>query len=950
MHKHIYILLGLLSFIDVFGQFQSIQPYSIETRSTGRYLNANTSANSKFVYNRAKSEWHILDNGDETFRIVNIASNEVLAVKNASLLADEKVLTEPWSTQEHQKWILIKTDGFYRILNVKSGLALSAIDEVPAVIDPNPDVAYYNFYSSVGAGVQQSYVAKEAQQFHIAPIKDSYQEALVVPQLGWKPHHKKEALLISNTELGAPTFNVVDAHSQTSVLTGTMTKWTATSTWGQYYYVADVSGLSTEGHYQIQANGLVTNMLIGNDIYFEIKYNKGGTLRYSDFFNGFWKYNHFYPETQTINEATVFDNNGTEEFTVTGTYDVPPYGWFDAHSRDSKMGRTAKAIADMCLGHFHTTNLDDKLALEDEIKYGLEHIFRTHNKDGSWPAGRIRETTPPRIYYYWVTNVDAYNSARIAKALALAYQVFKDSEPDIAAEALSTAELAWDFVINNELLVDENIGKSFKGQSVDLLGAAVEMAYATGETKYFNKADEMFNAAKFKNGIFTKEDGTKWPSETGNTYAELDNGSIPSLCRYYNIARTQGMRERVTWVMETFLDFWSAKPMSPFGFPQHPIDRTTDFGNTIQVARLAYNMLGYADYLNNEKAFEIALAAFNHLTGYNPYATSYIVGLGDETITPSVNFFKRSYEDGLGAILPGFTNDGTSFIQSFEKYQTGESVVPISSTLFYMLSRFNSYSDIVSEPEAPLDGDLKINEVNSHATPNASFVEIYNTSNKTISLENIYLEHYNTSASYPGYNGRKLMSGTIEPYGYVIVTRDLTDFEDAHGISADFSHGGIHLNTNTIGLVLRHGSLGTLDQFSDVTTSTTAFGDDHLYVRNGYNNDGTDLSIHWIDKGTQQSGTPKAYNGDISLSIPHTDNSLEVRAYPNPFSHSFSIATTYDLGNVEIIVRSLSGKLIKHLKQVSPQGLQLGTDLSAGVYLVEVVHKDYRKIMKVVKR
>ncbi|TLX71279.1 T9SS type A sorting domain-containing protein [Labilibacter sediminis] len=723
MNKKIYTLLfSLLCIFNLFGQFKETQPYSIETRSTGRYLNANSASNSKFVYGRTKSEWQIIDNGDNTFRIINIASNEVLAVKDASISSDASVLTEAWSLQDHQKWLFDESESFYTLTNVKSGLALTGIDEVPTMIDPNPDVAYYNLYSSVGAGVQQSYSGMESQQFHIAPIKDSYQEALVVPQLGWKPDHKKKAILISNTELGSPAFEVIDVATQTSVLSGAMIKWTATATWDQYYYVADLSSITTAGLYQIKANGLATNMTIGNDIYSDIQYNKGGTLKYSDIFNGFWKYNRFYPETQTISQATIFDNNGTEEFTVTGTYDVPPFGWFDAHSRDSKMGRTAKAIADMCLASLHTRNTEDQVALENELKYGLEHIFRTQNVDGSWPAGRIREATPPRINYYWVTNVDAYNSARIAKALALAYQVFKESDPALAAEALSSAKAAWDFVVSNENLVDTNIGKSFKGQSVDLLGAAVEMAYATGETKYFDKADEMFNMAKFKNGIFTKEDGTKWPSETGNTYAELDNGSIPSLCRYYHIARTQAMKDRVTWVMETFLNYWTGKPIGPFGFPQHPLDRTTDFGNTIQVARLAYNMLGYADYMDNSEAYEMALSAFYHLTGYNPYATSYIVGLGDQDITPSVNFFKRSYEDGIGAMLPGFTNDGTSFIQSFEKYQTGESVVPVSSSLFYLLSRLDSYDEVPTL----VQGTFKNQELNVYPNPfnHSFFIEL----------------------------------------------------------------------------------------------------------------------------------------------------------------------------------------------------------------------------------
>lgn len=863
MNKRLYLVLPF--FIIILGanaQFAPDKKYSLETKSTGRFLNVKAGQNAIFGYKRSGSEWYIISNGDNTFRLENVATTEVLSVANESTSENEPILTEIWVNSDHQKWIISKNEFYFVLTNVKSGLVLSAVDELPGEIDPNPDVAYYNSYVSEGFGVQKTYASLETQKFHIAPIKDNYEEALVVPQLGWRPNHNKEALLITNTEQGTPSFNVIDLASNASVLSGTMTKWTHTATWNQFYYKADLSSLTSSGKYQINANGFTANITINDNIYSEIQCNKGGTLNYHDLFEGFWKYNSFYPQTHTIPKASLELINGNEVFTFDGTYDVQPYGWFDAHSRDSKIGRTAKAISEFCLARLHTHDVSNQYALETQIKYGLEHLFLTQNADGSWPAGRIRQPEAPRTYYYWVTNVDVNTTARIARTMALAHQVFQYSDTALATKALATAEKAWEFVINNETLIDPNLNGSFKGQSIDILAAAVEMAYATGEAQYFDKADEMFTDGNFINGRFRKESGA-FPSENTNIYAELDNGSIPFLSRYYGIARTEAMKNRVETVINNFVDFWAGKEMGPFGFPQHPLDRTTDFGNTIQVARLGFNMLGVADYLDNEYAYNVALSCFYMLTGYNPYETSYIVGIGDTSITPSANYFKRSFDDGTGAILPGFTNDGTSFIQNFDKYQTTEGVVPVSSFLFYMLSRLDHLPSPESAPDEPETGDLVINEVNSHEAPKASYVEIFNPTKKKLNLSKIQVDYYSDGSITP--TASLVLTGIIEPYCYKIITRDSIVFDSVYGFASDFKEINFMLNSGTDGIILRHETAGIIDQFNDAPLPTGTYNEGHLYIRNSFDNDGTDLVNHWSDVGKWNQGTPGRNNSNSKV-------------------------------------------------------------------------------------
>ena len=653
-------LLLVLFVIKASAQFDSNREYTIETRSTGRFFWAHAVGQAQFYYSGSKSQWNIIDNGDNTYKIHNVTTGSVLSVANASTVAGESIIAETWTGAASQKWTLTKSEGFYSIVNANSGLALTAINEKPSTPDPNPDKAYYDSYVSVGAAVQETYTSLKTQQFHIAPIKSAYEEALVVPQLGWRPEQPKTALLISNTNISNPTYQLIDNATENVVASGTMTLWTATSTWAQYYYKADLTSLTETGNYRIEAIGLSTNVTIGTDIYSNLKYAKGGTISYSDMFDRFWKYN----------------SGGSAVFTATGTYDSPSNFWFDAHSRDSKLGRTAKALAYFCLAYMHTENAADKAALEAQIRYGTQNLLYTQNPDGSFPAGRIREDKAPRIYYYWVENVDVNTAARVAKAFAMVTQILKDSDPSFASTVLTAAENAWNFVVNNENLVDPNIGISFKGQTVDIL------------------ADAMINNGKYESSVFKGVSG-KLPNENTNRYAELDNGTLPNICRYYSIARTQAMKDQVQRLADEYMAHWTSFGDSPFGFPQHPLDRTTSFGNVVQVEKLTFAMLAIADYMNDTTAYGYAISGFNFLTGLNPYATSYIQGLGDPAITPSVNFMKRSYEDGIGSMLPGFTNDGTSFIQNPYKYHSTEGVVPTNSTLFYMLSRFNTLHSTV---------------------------------------------------------------------------------------------------------------------------------------------------------------------------------------------------------------------------------------------------------------
>ena len=103
-------------------QFETNRTYSIEARSSGRFLNGRNSTG--IIFNHAnsnnESEWNIIDNGDGTFRLVCKKSDEVLSVQSGATVSGALLITEAWTATEQQKWILTEEDKFaLLILNNK---------------------------------------------------------------------------------------------------------------------------------------------------------------------------------------------------------------------------------------------------------------------------------------------------------------------------------------------------------------------------------------------------------------------------------------------------------------------------------------------------------------------------------------------------------------------------------------------------------------------------------------------------------------------------------------------------------------------------------------------------------------------------------------------------------------------------------------------------------------
>lgn len=171
-------------------------------------------------------------------------------------------------------------------------------------------------------------------------------------------------------------------------------------------------------------------------------------------------------------------------------------------------------------------------------------------------------------------------------------------------------------------------------------------------------------------------------------------------------------------------------------------------------------------------------------------------------------------------------------------------------------SIYAALAEVPPPPPAPSPGDLIITEVNSHEIAQASWVEIFNNSGTEISLEGVQFSHF--TEGLPDPNGTLSLTGTIDSAEFIIVARNMEEFETSYGFAADYGLGGLTLNPETDGLLLEHETVGIIDQMNTIPAPDprTPITDDALYLRKDFTSDGSDLANHWCVIIEQKNGTP----------------------------------------------------------------------------------------------
>ncbi|PID29735.1 MAG: hypothetical protein CSB55_01180, partial [Candidatus Cloacimonadota bacterium] len=164
----------------------------------------------------------------------------------------------------------------------------------------------------------------------------------------------------------------------------------------------------------------------------------------------------------------------------------------------------------------------------------------------------------------------------------------------------------------------------------------------------------------------------------------------------------------------------------------------------------------------------------------------------------------------------------------------------------------------VNQVENIESSNLIITEVNSTQSAMASYIEVYNNTDETLSLDNVVMKYFNNGSDTP--TGTFELSGSVNAGEYFILARNQAAFENQYpDKTADFSYGSMYLNGGQDAIILEHNG-NNIDYFNSAGDNPSGWSDNHLFERMDYLTEGKSLSADWRDMGANQNGSPGEIN------------------------------------------------------------------------------------------
>jgi hypothetical protein len=257
------------------------------------------------------------------------------------------------------------------------------------------------------------------------------------------------------------------------------------------FQTLDFSEINTPGRYILRAGSVSTQP-------FRIDPNvwEGTIWKALNFFYG-ERCGFAVPGSHPVDHLDWFATVGNQRIPMAG-------GWHDAGDLSQGVINTGEAtyamfeLAERLRANRGNPELVARLI--EEARWGLDWVLRVR-----FPGGYRMGFASHNL---WTNNVpgDADDRTREAKnnpnanyiaaaAEAIAYRVLKDSDPELAAKSLKTAEEDWSYAIVGVEGPSTWHTPAFRAARVELAGigitASVELFRATGQEKYAQKAAEL---------------------------------------------------------------------------------------------------------------------------------------------------------------------------------------------------------------------------------------------------------------------------------------------------------------------------------------------------------------------------------------------------------------------------------------------------------------------------
>ena len=514
-----------------------------------------------------------------------------------------------------------------------------------------------------------------------------------INQVGYKPDSKKIAVF--RNVKGASEFAVVNADTNQTVYTGSLSGGINNPSAGETNCTGDFSKVTTPGKYYIKCAGM------DNSYTFEISENVNSNL-----LDDSVKMLYLQRCGTSVQDAkfghTPCHTGKAKVYGTNDTIDVSG-GWHDAGDYGRYVVPGAKAVADIIYGYQAAPKFfGDNTGIPesgngtpdvlDEARFELEWMLKMQRNDGgvyhkvtcaNFPGYVAPQAETDQLI---ATPVSTTATADFCGAMALAYEFYKPYDASFANKCLAAAEKAWGFLQSNPNFIFQNPSDITTGEYGDRSDkderywAAAQLYRATGDSKYLSALDA--SGASI---------GLDWATvgDYGNI-ALLTDPKADKSSNAYAKAKAAVLNQAETFAKNS--------QNSPYGVALTKFE----WGSNMTVANagiilgLAYNLTGEQKYM------DAAEAQTNYLLGTNPLATCFMTGYG--TVSPQNPHHRPSMAAGsaMKGMLVGGVNSNLEdsaakaycngqpaakcYIDNSESYSTNEICIYWNSPLTYLVS------------------------------------------------------------------------------------------------------------------------------------------------------------------------------------------------------------------------------------------------------------------------
>lgn len=499
---------------------------------------------------------------------------------------------------------------------------------------------------------------------------------IVVDQFGYPSDASKIAVVrdpvtgfdAAESFIPGTSYALVNAQGQ-KVFSGTLQLWsggTEDASSGDKAWWFDFSSVTTPGSYyvlDVTNNVKSYSFQIGNDVYNDVLkhavrtffYQRAGCEKKAQYAGEGWA--DAASHTQDTKARAYNDkNNAATEKDVSG-------GWYDAGDLNKYTNWTAGYVVQMMLAYLEKpqawadnynipesgNNVPDLL---DEAKWGLDHLLRMQQKDGSvLSIASLSHASPPSsatgTTYYGAVNTSAAQST--AAAFALASKVYRSIGKIAYADTLvQRAKSAWNWSAaypdsiwknNDSQYGSVGIGSGQQEQSdydrsMGRLKAAIFLFDATGEAIY-----KTYVEANYQNAHLMQ-----W------TYAYPFENEIQEALLYYSSLPNASAAVK-TSIKNTYLsamqggDNFAAYTGQKDPYRAHIKDYTWGSNNIKSMqGTMFYNMISYGvDASKNTDAKQAALGYIQYIHGINPLNFVYLSNMYAYGAENGVNEFFHTW-------------------------------------------------------------------------------------------------------------------------------------------------------------------------------------------------------------------------------------------------------------------------------------------------------------------